>query len=138
MTGNTQARKIASPDGMAGRGEIPFTTGPIVRLGSSICVTRISIRLQNPCYEAVLVRRTEDRTIIDVKDQAGFLSVQKRRCALRGKRLNGSDPGQARGEIKEYNADIASIQQLSPPIIAKMTYCERVLKREQQSISLHR
>jgi hypothetical protein len=74
MTGNTQARKIASPDGMAGRGEIPFTTGPIVRLGSSICVTRISIRLQNPCYEAVLVRRTEDRTIIDVKDQAGFLS----------------------------------------------------------------
>jgi hypothetical protein len=67
-----------------------------------------------------------------------FLSVQKGRCALRGKRLNGSDPGQARGEIKEYNTDIASIQQPSPPIIAKMTLCGRVLKREQQSISLHR
>jgi hypothetical protein len=36
------------------------------------------------CYEAVLVRRTEDRTIIDVKDQASVLVSAERALCVEG------------------------------------------------------
>lgn len=69
---------------MVWRGEIPFTTGPLIRLGSSIFLTTISMGLLCACYEAVLVRRTEDRTIIDVKDQASVLVSAERALCVEG------------------------------------------------------
>jgi hypothetical protein len=69
---------------MVCRGETPITSGPLIWLGLSIRLTRPSMGLLCPCYGAVLVRRTEDRTLIDVKDQAGPLVSAERALCIEG------------------------------------------------------